>query len=122
MLSKTKISKRIENKRNPELVKTLIVAKKHEKWLKVAQVLSGSRRKRPSVNLDKINKEAKDGEIIVVPGKVLSEGEVNKKIKIAALNFSENAREKLLKEKIDIMSIHEEIKKNPEAKGVKVIY
>ncbi len=44
-----------------------------------------------------------------------------KKIKVAALGFSEKAREKLMKSKSDPTTISEEIKKNPDAKGVKVL-
>ncbi len=119
--SKTKIEKQVQKKRNPELVETIIAAKKHKGWLETASVLTGSRRNRVEINLDKINPEAKAGEIIVVPGKVLSQGNVDKKIKIAALNFSEKAREKLLKTGCETLSILEEIKKNPEAKGVKIL-
>lgn len=123
MISKTKLSKRIETKRNPELVETLKECKKHEKWLEVGKSLSTPRRKRISINLEKINEDSKTGDLIVVPGKVLSQGEIEsgKKIKIIAMNFSENAKEKLNKHKIEFNTIQEEIKLNPEAKGVKII-
>ena len=47
--------------------------------------------------------------------------ELNKKIKVFALSFSEKAREKLLNFKCEVSNILEEIKKNPEAKGVRII-
>jgi len=121
MISKTKISRKIENKRNPELVETLILCKKNEKWLKIGQILSRPRRIRTSANLDKIDKESKAGEVILIPGKVLSQGEISKKIKIVALNFSENAKEKLNKDKIEFNTISEEIKLNPKADKIKVL-
>jgi large subunit ribosomal protein L18e len=121
MKSKTKISKQTEKKSNPILVETLIAAKKNAKWNEVASTLSYPRRKRTQLNLEEINKESKAGETVVVPGKVLSEGEIDKKIKIVALSFSEKAKEKLLKAKCEVLSILEEIKKNPEAKGLRTL-
>ena len=113
MKTKTKIGKQIERKSNRELIETILVAKKKEKWLKVAGILSGPRRKAIRLNLGDINKNSKDGETIIIPGKVLSQGEIDKKIKIVAQSFSEKAKEKLEKGKIPVLSIIEEIKKNP---------
>ncbi len=121
MKSKSKIESQLEKKTNPELVKTIIEAKKEKKWLEIAGILSSPRINKVGINLDKINREAKEGEIIVVPGKVLSQGDINKKLKIVALNFSEKAKEKILKAKGETISIRDEIKKNPEAKGIKII-
>ncbi len=121
MKSKTQIEKQLVRKTNPELVKTIINAKKKEKWMEVAIVLSSPRINKRHINISKLDDEGKDGEIIVVPGKVLSQGEINKKIKVVALGFSEKAREKILKAGGETFSIIEEIKKNPEAKGVKIL-
>jgi len=121
MKSKTKIEKQIKRKSNPELVKTIIIAKKNDGWLEIASILSNPRKKRTNVNLEKIDKETKEGETVVIPGKVLSQGELNKKIKIAALSFSKRAKEKLQKSKGKILSIIEEIEKNPTAKGIRIL-
>lgn len=120
MKSITKIKKQIKKKTNEDIVKTILNAAKNKKWLDVARIISSPRRKRKSVNLQEINKEYKDGDIIVVPGKVLSQGEIDKKIKIVALGFSESAKEKLSKSKKDFTYLIDEIKKNPDAKGVKI--
>ena len=119
--SKTKIDKQIQRKRNKELVETIISAKKKKNWLKIAEILSSPRRKRINLNLEEIDKKVKLGEKIVIPGKVLSKGELNKKIKIIAMSFSEKAKEKLLKSGNEVLTIAEEIKKNPEAKEIKII-
>jgi large subunit ribosomal protein L18e len=121
MKSKTKIEKQTEKKRNSELIETIRSARKKEKWLKIAGILSGPRRKMINLNLTEIDKRSKEGDIVVVPGKVLSQGEINKKIKVVALGFSEKAREKLMKSKSNPTRIVEEVKKNPEAKGVKIL-
>lgn len=120
MKTKTQIETQLRKKTNPELVKTIIEAKKKENWLEVARILSSPRVKKLDVNLDKINREAKEGEIIVVPGKVLSEGEMSKKIKVVAFSFSEKAKEKIANAKGETLTIMEEIKKNPEAKNVRI--
>jgi large subunit ribosomal protein L18e len=121
MISKTKISKRIKKKKNPSLVETLSACKKNDAWLKVGQLLSISRRKRVSMNLSEISEKGEKGEKVLLPGKVLSQGEIDKKIQIIALDFSENAKEKLDKSKIEFNTIIEEIKKNPDAKGIKIL-
>ena len=60
MKSKTKIEKQTKKKRNPELVETILAAKKTGKsgWMKVASILSGSRRNRPSLNWKEIEEKA----------------------------------------------------------------
>jgi large subunit ribosomal protein L18e len=121
MKSKSLIEKQIQKKNSPFLVETLIAAKKNSKWNEVASVLSSPRRKRINLNLEEINRLSKAGETIVVPGKVLSEGEIDKKINLAALGFSAKAKEKLIDAKCEVLSILEEIKKNPEAKGLRVL-
>jgi large subunit ribosomal protein L18e len=121
MKSKTKISKQLERKSNSKLMETVIAGKKNEAWLGIAGILSGPRRNKVCINLEEINKDSKAGEVVVVPGKVLSQGEIDKKIKVVALNFSEKAKEKLLSAKCDISYIIDEIKSNPSAKGIKII-
>lgn len=121
MKSKSKIESQLAKKTNPELVKTIIEAKKKKSWIEIAGILSSPRINKININLDKINREAKEGETIIVPGKVLSQGEISKKVKIVALNFSEKAKEKILKAKGETISIMDEIKKNPDAKNMRVI-
>lgn len=121
MKSKTKISKQTERKTNSELVETILLAKKNKEWLEIASILSSPRRKRINLNLSEIGDKVKDNEKVLIPGKVLSQGDINKKIKIIALNFSERAKEKLLNAKCDFNTIIEEIKNNKEMKGVKIL-
>ena len=117
MISKTRLDRKLKRKTNKYLVETIILAKKKKNWLEVANLLTG----KIAVNLDKIEKESKEGDTIVVPGKVLSMGKLSKKIRVAAINFSEAAKEKLKNAKCELVSLEEEIKKNPEAKGVKTV-
>jgi len=121
MKSKTLIEKQAKRKRNPYLVETIRIAKKNEAWLEVSALLSYPAKKRIIKNLYEIEKDAKDNEVIVIPGKVLSQGEITKKIKIVALSFSDKAKDKLKKSKIDFCLIDEEIKKNPKAEKVRIL-
>jgi large subunit ribosomal protein L18e len=121
MISKTKIKGRIKRKGNPEIVETVIAANKKEKWSAIAQLISGSSKKYSSINLNEIEKQTSAGDTVVVPGKVLGAGNVSKKVRVCAVNFSECAREKLKDNKGEIVTILEEIKKNPNAEGVKII-
>jgi large subunit ribosomal protein L18e len=121
MKSKTKIDEQLGRKNNSELVNTIIEAKKKKNWVEVAGLLSSPRANMTIVNLDRLEREAKDGETIIIAGKVLSQGELNKKIKVVALGFSGKAKEKIQKAKGETLSILEEIKKNPDAKNVRII-
>jgi large subunit ribosomal protein L18e len=120
--SKTLIDKQLKRKSNSILVETIIQAKKKEAWNEVAELLSGSRRKRVNINLNELNGvEAQDKDVLVIPGKVLSEGNIDKKIKVVALGFSERAKEKLLKSGCQTSDILNEIKSNPTGKNIKIL-
>lgn len=121
MKSKTKISKQLRRKSNSDLMETILAGKKQEAWLKFVGLLSAPRRNKICLNLENINKESKAGETVVVPGKVLSQGNIDKKIKVVAFDFSEKAKEKLLSAKCEISYMIDEIKSNPSAKGIKIL-
>jgi len=119
MKSKNQIEKQLKKKTDPILVQTVILAKKNPAWIDIASILTGPRRKRKNVNLSEISKiEAKT---IVVPGKILSQGDINKKVRVVALNFSEKAKEKLLNAGYEIVLLKDEIQKNKDAKDVKIL-
>ncbi len=121
MKSKTKISKQAFKKTNPKLVETILACKKNKDWLKIASIISGPKKNRININLEEISKNIKNGKKIIIPGKILSQGDLNKKVEIIALSFSEKAKEKLNKAGIKFSNIIEEIKKNPDAKDVEIL-
>ena len=120
-LSKVKLKKRLSRKTNYELAETISAAKNLHEWSHIAKIISSSTRKQSAINLFEINAHTKEGDTVVIPGKVLSKGELTKKIRLCALGISEVAREKLKKTKTEYATILEEIKKNPRAEGIKVI-
>jgi len=121
MISNTSIAKRIPRKMDKYIVDTVFAAKRSKKWNKIAQIVSSSKRKYSKVNLGRIEKESHDGDVLIIPGKVLGSGVLTKKIKICALHFSSSAIEKIKNSKSEAIKIIDEIKKNPNAEGVKII-
>jgi len=121
MKSKTKIKDQARKKTNPNLVETLKEVVKHSGWKKVAELLSGSTRKYKSINLFQIDKESKAGDTVVIVGKVLSKGELTKKVRVCALSFSDTVEAKIKESKSEMVSILVEVKKNPKAEGIKVL-
>ena len=89
-------------------------------WLRIAKDLSRSTRIRRTVNLYKIEQHTREGETALVPGKVLSVGNLNKPLTVAAYQFSEKAEEKINK-KGKAIKLQELIKSNPEGKKVRII-
>ena len=72
------------------------------------------------VNLSKLAFVVREGEIALVPGKVLSLGDVSKNMTVAAFQFSEAARAKI-SAKGEALSIGELLKKNPKGKNVRLV-
>ncbi len=90
-------------------------------WQRVALELAKPRRKKVEVNLSKIERYAKPGTTILVPGKVLGSGNLTKNIKIAAFGFSESARKLIVANGSQVLSIEELMALNPEGTGVILI-
>ncbi|NPD89416.1 MAG: 50S ribosomal protein L18e [Asgard group archaeon] len=90
-------------------------------WKTIAERLEKSRRQRAATNLSKINRYTKVNDIIVVPGSVLSSGSLNHSVTIAALKFSEGAKEKIQAAGSKFMSIQELLDSKHEAKKIKII-
>lgn len=86
-------------------------------WKRIAEDLDKSARNKREVNVFKIDKYTKDNETIIVPGKVLGDGELTHNVNVAAWRFSESAKEKIK----GSMSIEDLMKKNPKGKDVRII-
>ena len=89
-------------------------------WKRVALELEKSSRQHRVVNLSKIEKNTQENDVIVVPGKLLSGGELTKKVTIIAYSFSKSALEKI-GNKAHVISIEDGLKKYPNAKNIKII-
>jgi len=89
-------------------------------WKRIAEDLEKPSRARRIVNIFKIDANVQDGDIVIVPGKVLGEGDLTKKVTVCAFSFSDEARSKISKAG-KVMTITELIKSNPKASKVKIL-
>lgn len=89
-------------------------------WKRIAKDLEKSSRRRRIVNIYKIDKYTKEDETAVIPGKVLSIGELKKKVKVAAFQFSDEAKEKI-NAVGKAITINDLIKENPKGKKIRII-
>lgn len=112
---------------NPELIRLIHLLRKAAKenkaaiWRTVAEYLAKPRRRRIAVNISRINRYTKEGDEVIVPGKVLGTGLLDHSVKIAAYEFSEKARQKIIMAKGKCLSIPELIEMNPKGSNVKII-
>ncbi len=120
-LSKRRLKVRVRKKTNPRTATAISFALKNPGWQKFAKVLSIPTRQQPSINLRDIDDNVSMGETVIIPGKVLSLGDITKKIKICSFGISQEALDKLKKTKSEWVHILDEMKKNPKAEGVKLI-
>jgi large subunit ribosomal protein L18e len=88
-------------------------------WKRMYKELNRPARQRRNVNISRINRYTKSGDTVVVPGKVLSSGDLNHAVTVAAWQFSGSAEEKIKKAKGDAVSISELMKMK--TKKVKII-
>ncbi len=106
--------KTIENTNISRWVETIEKARAGSKSTKklsyLIKLASKPKRSRISINLDKINELAKENDSIIVPGKVLGEGNVTKKINLTAINFSESALTKLKGSKCTVLKLEDALK------------
>jgi large subunit ribosomal protein L18e len=89
--------------------------------IEIAKKLETSRRLRPEVNLTQLDKVCKENETVIVPGKVLSVGNLKKPLTVAAASFSMSSIDKIQKAGGKVLSIQELIKSNPKGTNVRIV-
>ena len=90
-------------------------------WRRIANDLEKPTRQRRVVNIYKIDRHAKNGETLVVPGKVLGVGDINRKVRVAAFTFSRQALDKINKIGGQAIRIEDVLKENPKGKNVRIL-
>jgi large subunit ribosomal protein L18e len=90
-------------------------------WRAVAEELEKPRRQRRVVNVSRINRYTSDGDIVVVPGKVLGAGTIDHPVIVAAAAFSKTAVEKIKAAGGEAIHILELARRNPRGSNVKII-
>ncbi|MEM4462404.1 MAG: 50S ribosomal protein L18e [Candidatus Bathyarchaeia archaeon] len=113
-------------KSNPILIETIKIlrntakSRKKRVWDAIADKLE-----KPGdiriVNVSKLDKYLNDGDIAVVPGKVLGGGSISKRVTVAALAFSAKAKSKIESAGGRCISLRKLIEENPDGSYVKII-
>ena len=114
MLTKTKVNRRLKQKTNSVLAEAIFIAKKNN-LKEIASALACPTKRQVKINLGKLNKAK--SEVVIVPGKILSSGEITKKMKVYALGCSAVALEKLKKAGCEYKPIIEVLRKDNKLKG-----
>jgi len=114
-------------KTNPRLASLISLLKNTSRenevniWRDIADRLEAPSKNYAEVNLSKISRYAANGETIIVPGKVLGTGILEMSVRVAALNFSESASDKIRKAQGECMSIEQLISANPKGSKVRIL-
>ena len=90
-------------------------------WRDVSKHLMKPSKNKVEINLRRLNKVTSEGESIVIPGKLLGEGELNHKIKVAYYSASKSAKLHLEEKGCDVISIEEMYEQNPTGSNIKII-
>ena len=114
-------------KTNPNLIE--LINKLYEQsrsedaaiWKDVAQRLERSNRRTAEVNLSDIARYTEADETILVPGKVLSNGNLEEKVDVVALKFSAKAQEKIENAGGECISIEEIMNDNPKGSNIRIM-
>ncbi len=122
-----KMSVKTENKSSQDLkfaIENLLKVSRENNspiWRDIAESLSGSRKNYASVNLGKISRLCKQDDVIVVPGKILGSGIIDKKLKVSALFISEKAMRKLRDSGSEFVPLEQLAEEMPKGTDVKII-
>jgi large subunit ribosomal protein L18e len=118
---------RLHVKGNPELLRVVhalrLAARAHDApvWSAVADRLERARHQTAAVNVGQLERIAAADETIVVPGKVLADGDLSKKLTVAAFSYSPVARTKIHAAGGSAISLDELVKAKPNGTGVRLV-
>lgn len=90
-------------------------------WGALANELDKPKRRRVSVNLSKIARNSKEGDVVAVPGKVLASGSIGPSVTVAAFSFSITAREKILASGSQVLSLLELLEQSVEPSRIRIV-
>ncbi|WP_458206525.1 50S ribosomal protein L18e [Haladaptatus sp. NG-SE-30] len=90
-------------------------------WNDVATRLEKPRSSHAEVNLGRIERYAQEDETVVVPGKVLGSGVLQKNVTVAAVDFSSTAETKIEQANGESIKLEQAIEQYPKGSNVRVI-
>jgi large subunit ribosomal protein L18e len=109
---------------NDNIKWTLRIAYKKNKtplWKTLEKKIDSSRSNKSEINISKLENLTKDGETIIVPGKVLGNGVLTHKLTVASFFFSVPALKKILDAGGKVITINDFVNQYPDGKGVRLI-
>ncbi|MFN7106044.1 MAG: 50S ribosomal protein L18e, partial [Pyrobaculum sp.] len=86
-----------------------------------AEFIEKPRRQRVVINVGKIDRLADEGDIVVIPGKLLGSGAIRKRVVVAAFKISPKAAQKILDAGGEVLTIPELVRRVPKGSGVKIV-
>ena len=114
-------------KENPELARVIIELRKAAKahkapiWRAAADRLARPRHQVYPLNVGHLERLAEAKETVVVPGKLLAEGNLTKPLTIGAVSYSAEAKSKVHAAGGSAMTIAEVLRSHPDGKGVRLL-
>lgn len=114
------------NQANPVRKKAVARLERHARqedaavYQKAADELSRANRDRATVNIAKIERLADDGDTVLVPGKVLGAGRLETDVDVAALQFSDSARD-AIEDVGNTYYLQELLDENPDGDQVRLV-
>ena len=114
-------------KSDPNLVLLIDSLKKESRekgseiWRDIALRLEKPARNWAEVNLSRLERYANEGDIVVVPGKVLGAGSINKKLTVAAYKFSASAAKKIEAAGGRQLTIPQLVRENTSGRDVRIM-
>jgi len=117
----------IEEKTNPNLISLIKELKNQARekeapiWRDVAERLEKSSKHWAEVNLSSIERNAEEGDTIVIPGKVLGAGFLRKEVTIGAFKASRRAEESIAEAGGELLNLRELAEREPKGSGIKIM-
>ncbi len=114
-------------KGNPELAQLVLDLHRAAKsgsapiWAAVAARLERARHQVKPINVGQLERLTAVGETVVVPGKLLADGRLAKRLTVGAFGFSVGAREKIHAAGGSAVSLRELVKAHPDGAGVRLL-
>ena len=90
-------------------------------WRALQEELAGPRANRREINVRRLAKITKAGEVVIVPGKVLGTGSLGHKLTVCAFSISQTAARKITDSGGKVVTFDDLIDRRPDGKGVRII-
>jgi large subunit ribosomal protein L18e len=90
-------------------------------WRALERELSRPRKNRREVNIGTLADKTGDGQVVVIPGKILGFGEIGHKLTVCAVSISQSAAKKITACGGKLVSLSDLAEQYSDGKGVRVI-